>query len=207
MDTGEAENPARVAIAAELAAWSLGYPDPLLARAEARARAGVEGGCCGYRLPHSEHLELEAPVVRVGLGPTRLCRALACERGELDDILRGHSWLVLAEGTSPHAVGAVIDELTLQAALGRPGFVAATNAEGIAAHLSPQDAAFFVTRRLPDLRERPSRSLAAATTALAERNERLGKLQSLDAPAAILRRERWLLQRAAAELEAELGEL
>ncbi len=207
VDTGEVGNPARVAIAAELAAWSLGYPDPLLARAEARARAGVEGDCCGYRLPHSEHLELEAPVIRVGLGLTRLCRALGCERDELDAVLQGHSRLVLEAGASPHARGVVLDELTLQEALGRRGFVAATNAEAIAAQLSPEDAAFFVTRRLPDLREWPSRSLAAATTALAERNERLGKLQSLDAPGGILRRERWRLQRAAAELEGELGEL
>lgn len=207
VDPGEPQNPARIAIAAELAAWALGYPDPLLARVEARARAGLSGECCGFRLPHSEHVELEVPVIRVSLGPTRLCRALTCNRSELDAVLQGKAWLVLAGGTSAHAAGTVIDDLSLRESLGRPGFVAETNAPAVAARLSPEDAADFVARRLPDLRERPDRALAAATTALAERNERLGKLISLEAPDAILRRERWLLQRAAAELEGELGEV
>jgi hypothetical protein len=207
VDTGLAGNPARVAIATELAAWSLGYPDPLLARTEARSRAGLAGDCCGYRLPHSEHVELEAPVIRVSLGPTRLCRALGRTRSELNAVLQGRSWLVLEQGGTSHPAGTLIDELTLRESRGRPGFRAETNAEAIAARLGPEEAAVFVTQRLPDLRERPSRTLAAATTALAERNERLGKLRSVDAPETILRRERWLLQRAAAELEAELGEL
>jgi len=207
VDSGQPGNAARIAIRDELAAWSLGYPDPLLARVEARSRAGLSGECCGYQLPHSEHLELEAPVIRVNLGPTRLARALDCDRDSLDKILRGQAWLVVEPGQAPHRIGAVIDELACQEARRLPGFRAATNAEAIASRLSPEDAAFFVVRRLPDIRELPLRSLAAATTALGWRNDRVGKLLSLNTPEAIMRTERWLLQEAAAKLEAELSQL
>lgn len=204
-ESSAAADSVRVAITAELAAWSLGYPDPLLLRAEARAQSGLDGACCGFRLPHSEHVELVAPVVRVSLGATRLCRALAIERSTLDAVIRGHLWLVVEPGDSLYSRGEVLDEVAVRSASKRGvGFRAATNAEALAGQLSPEDQAFFVTQRLPDLRERPNRSLASATTALVERNERLGKLVLVAAPPAILRRERGLLQEAAVALALEL---
>lgn len=206
VDTGEVDNPARVAIAAEIAAWSLGYPDPVLARAEARVRAGLSGECCGFRLPHSEHVELELPVIRVALGPTRLCRALGCEREQLQRVLEGEAFFVFESELSEFPLGSLVEskEEMWAARKRAPGFLARTTGEAVAARLSPEDAALFVSRRFPDLRELPRRSLAAATTRLAERNERIRRLISIKSPEVILWHESWLLQQAATKLEQEL---
>ncbi|MBL4848590.1 MAG: hypothetical protein JKY65_23965, partial [Planctomycetes bacterium] len=202
---GAVDSPqARLAIASEVSAWALGYPDPLLTRAAARSLAGTDGICCGYAIPHSEHVELIEPTLRTRRGWSKLTRLVGQNRAALSSVLEGRSWLVLEPGRTGLARGALLDELEWRKVHGRPGFEAATHAGAIEALLEAGGREEFISRRLPDLRELPDRSIAAATTRLVERNERLGKLLSLHAPELILRNERRELQLAAARLEERL---